>query len=169
MSDKGTHSYYVEDRYDEWLENLPQNKSEVVNSLLEAAYEGEGGGTLSLEDVMAEQLRTEAEGLRSEAEAKEALAEKYESRSQKRAEATPGYEERLHSLLETIADKGTHLWPENENIQEIATQQHTTPEAVLERAKQIAVDMDTTVYNTQFVRAAEAKRMQKKPISEVEE
>ncbi|UBF23416.1 hypothetical protein HATV-3_gp66 [Haloarcula tailed virus 3] len=164
MSEKETCSYYVEKRYDEWLESLPRNKSEVVNSLLESAYTGEGD--LTLERAEADRLRAEANGLRSQAEEKERLAQEYEQRGEKRAEARPDYKEQLHALIDSLIENGTHLWEDHNRVQELATDQQKAPKDVIKDAKEIARSMDATVYNTQFVTAAEAQQMTKEPLTE---
>lgn len=163
--DKSATSFYISEQNQEWLEQRPASRSEIVNDLLDTARTSEWNGKPLHDEVQIESVKAEIKGIRAEYEAKQELLEKIkELQSERSPDET--YTDRLVSLLESIEAEGTHIWPEHNTVDELAIQEQKPPAEVIEDAKRIAADRNMDILNTQFVRAGQAQYMEEKPIAE---
>jgi len=142
---------------------------EVVEAALWREFGGKKKGLIETQiDRKAEQLESitserdeldsEASRLRSELEA---LRQRLDE-----AEASDSYEDSLRSLLEKIESDGSHIWPDHNEVGELANMSGQPPADVIADARRIAAHAEMDIYTTQFVRAADAQYVERERISE---
>jgi len=140
------------------------NASGLINDLVKQYMDG-GSEQAAILRLREEQLRSEIEALSQQEEAKRQELNRLAD-SRKEAEQSPSYREDLLELLRTIEEDDTHIWPAHNTIKELAKQENKPAGEVIDDAREIAAEERLSLLTTQFVRAGNAKYIDKEPITE---
>lgn len=105
-----------------------------------------------------DELDGEAKRLRQEIEALQATREEIESGAT--------YREELLALLHELEDSGGHIWPDHNEIADLAKQEDKEATDVIDDARELAADEELSLLTTQFVRAGNAQYIDEQPITE---
>ena len=146
-----------------------RTNKEVVEAALWKEFGGKRKGLVDiqidrkrdqLEAVTSErdELSSEADRLRGEIEALQATRDEIESGAT--------YREELLSLLTDLENSGGHIWPEHNDIEDLAKQEDKPATGVVDDARELAATEDLSLLTTQFVRAADAQYIDERPITE---
>jgi len=146
-----------------------RNNQEVLEAALWREFGGKKKGLIETQiDRKAEQLdsiTSERDELDSEASRLRTELEALRQRLDE-VEETDSYEDSLRSLLEGIENGGGHIWPDHNDVGELANMSGQSPGDVIEDARRLAASEDMDIYTTQFVRAADAQYVEKARIGE---
>jgi len=148
-----------------------RTNKEIVESALWREF---GGKRQSVIEVQIEQKRSQIDALQSEREELTDEAERLKSevtaleeRADDIEDEHQSVEDDLDSVLNQMEEDGTHMWPDAEPVEDIATRHGLSETAVIERLKKRAVAQDRNLYHTQFKRADRVRTVDPLPITEV--
>jgi len=171
MSDKSQVKVYLPKELHELLNADQRNNSEVVESALWREF---GGKRKAVAEVQLEQKEKQLGAVRSEKDELETEESRLSQQVTALRERVNGLEDTekeldtdLDELLTHLEDSGQHVWPNAENVRDLATAHNTDPEDIIVQLKERAAEEGRDIYHTQFQRADMVKNVTPRPIGEV--
>jgi chromosome segregation ATPase len=155
----------VDEDVERFLSQEHINTSGLINDLVSQYMQG-GTEQAAMLRLREEQLRSELEALKQQRESKRKELERL-TQSREEIESGPDIGDELNKILDDLEQRGTHVWPEAQPIQDLAGEHSLQPGDVLERLKHRAAEQGRDITTHQFHRADLPPDAPDMPVTEV--